>query len=537
MPHKNTSHNSAKIDVQALKSYLSIYPKKETIIEVCGSLFKRGFNDVAIHLALHAVSLYPDNAELSMTAAALISSFTAEHRIIASLLKNVLRVQPDNQQVKIYYADALMGADLIGDACEIYSELITTSPDKQEKLCEHISKQLLDAGYPLPAYHILTHLFENIPEAKKNAALCNNMACALTRLDQSEASIPWYERAHKQAPDNPMVHTGYAIALLKSFHYKDGFREFAKRIPATGRQKWWFMNLPHPHQENLEGKKIILYQEQGFGDTLQFIRFLPQLIEKGAERITLTVPFQLKRILEISYAHLPQIDVQDPSSSNVPTQHFPKDIGYDYAAPIPDLPYIVNIENECDLLSKNAPPYLMADPQDIEKYTNILPPTNKPRIALVWAGEKRFNAEEVSVDKRRSTTLKEMMRALSPLDAFFINIQLGKPREELKNWDGQEIFDPMDHITDMADTAALMKNIDLLISVDTSPVHIAGALNLPVWMVSRLDACWRWGNTRKDSPWYPQIRIFRAKEKSFTSIMQEMKPELEKWISTWKEKQ
>lgn len=92
----------------------------------------------------------------------------------------------------------------------------------------------------------------------------------------------------------------------------------------------------------------------------------------------------------------------------------------------------------------------------------------------------------------------------------------------------------MGEIRDMADTLALMESLDLIISVDTSPVHLAGAIGRPVWLVSRWDACWRWGDSGDTSPWYPSIRIFRAQERGFAPVLKEVGAALQQWVRDWK---
>ena len=115
-----------------------------------------------------------------------------------------------------------------------------------------------------------------------------------------------------------------------------------------------------------------------------------------------------------------------------------------------------------------------------------------------------------------------------------MSLQLGKPREELAAWQGQPIFDPMGEVHDMADTAAIMENLDLIISVDTSTAHLAGGLARPVWMVSRWDACWRWGDDGESTPWYPTMRIFRSQERSFKPVLAQVGAALREWCKNWR---
>jgi hypothetical protein len=126
-----------------------------------------------------------------------------------------------------------------------------------------------------------------------------------------------------------------------------------------------------------------------------------------------------------------------------------------------------------------------------------------------------------------------MLAAITPVDATLVNLQLGPRREDLAAWRGQPVCDIMDHAHDMADTAALIENLDLVISVDTSVVHLAGALGKPVWLLSRWDGCWRWGDAGDTSPWYPTMRIFRAQERTLGPVLEQMGAVLRIWAATW----
>jgi hypothetical protein len=130
-------------------------------------------------------------------------------------------------------------------------------------------------------------------------------------------------------------------------------------------------------------------------------------------------------------------------------------------------------------------------------------------VALVWAGDPRQSEPSLNlVDRRRSTTL-EVLAPLLDIDGVrFLSFQFGEARRQLaaSNW---PIVEAMEGVADFADTAARLAGVDLLISVDTSMVHLAGGLGMPVWLLSRFDGCWRWLERRNDSPWYPSMRIFR----------------------------
>ena len=163
-----------------------------------------------------------------------------------------------------------------------------------------------------------------------------------------------------------------------------------------------------------------------------------------------------------------------------------------------------------------APPYLHWPLDETGSRHEALPQypgsSNERRdlvVGLVWAGDPRQSEPSLNqIDRRRSTTLDVLAPLLGINTARFVSFQFGAARDQLaaSKW---PIADAMEGVTDFADTAARLAGVDLLISVDTSLVHLAGGLGMPVWMLSRFDGCWRWLERRTDTPWYPSTRIFR----------------------------
>ena len=514
--YKNEALQPLNVDVW--RNTLMESPTAENLILMVEALFPRGQGVDAVRLVIELVSLHPTKTTLVMAAAGMISKYTTRHDIVATLMRNILLHEPNNLTARMFLADAIIANGDITGGCKIFSEIMKQHPSQRTTLCEHIAMSLLEAGYPMEVLQILTVWLKVM---EPTAALLNNMGCALDRLGQSSLAVSCYEQAISLAPQQHYPHLGYALALLKSGNFQKGWQHYVRRTPVTNGIQWWFLSLPRlGHGDDLAGKKVILYQEQGLGDTLQFIRSLPYLLDRGA-KVTVVTVSPLLRLLELSY---PEVTIRKIMDFG-PEEH------YDYAAPIPDLPYIAGVMSKSDI---PAPiPYLRADTVDIARFAAIIPP-RRPRIGLVWAGERRVQSKDVAADKRRSTTLAQMGAALCPINATLVNLQFGAPRSETTQWQGQSLFDPMGEVRDMADTAAILESIDLLISVDTSPVHLAGALGRPVWLVSRWDACWRWGDTGDTSPWYPGMRIFRAREKSFDPVLREVGAALQEWVKSWK---
>jgi hypothetical protein len=247
---------------------------------------------------------------------------------------------------------------------------------------------------------------------------------------------------------------------------------------------------------DLVGRTVLVTHEEGFGDTLQFMRYLPLLAEHGV-RVLAWVPKPLVRILQ-------SVDgVAEVLSGDIA---FPP---FDYHCPFVSLPRVFDTTLAT---IPNAVPYMAVDPTLVEQWAERLPREGL-RVGLVWAGQGRPYLPGFDVvDARRSMTLDTLKPLAAVTDAHFITLQVGAAAEQARNPpSGLALNDPMSQVTDFADTAAIVANLDVVVSVDTSVVHLAGAMGKPVLLLDRYDNCWRWLSNRLDSPWYPTLRIFRQK--------------------------
>jgi hypothetical protein len=182
---------------------------------------------------------------------------------------------------------------------------------------------------------------------------------------------------------------------------------------------------------------------------------------------------------------------------------------FDFYCPFVSLPRVFDTTLET---IPNAAPYLFADPAAAEHWAARLP-NDGLLVGLVWAGQGRPYLPGFDVvDGRRSTDLATLAPFAAVENVRFVNLQMGPAAEQAREPpQGLSLFDPMGEVTDFADTAAIIANLDVVVSVDTSVVHLAGAMGKPVLMLDRYDNCWRWLSGRTDSPWYPALRIFRQK--------------------------
>ncbi|GAB6853254.1 tetratricopeptide repeat protein [Asaia astilbis] len=492
-------------------------PEATRFAQSCESLFESGEGVLALQRVLETLSVHGNDWQLSLAGASLVMRYTTRYDIVDVLLRNVLRLQPDNVQAQSSSAHLSIARGDIAGGCARFAEMIARYPGKKIEIGEYITMSLLEVGYPSEALEILKYL---LGAGNVSASLLNNLGCALERLNRSTEALPWYEKALQLSPERPEIVFGYACTLIKAGQFEKGWPVYFERALQLSKIQNWLRGMPRLRPDTeLSGKRVLLFQEQGLGDTLQFIRHVPVLLARGAD-ISLHVPKSLVRLMRMSFPAITVLEPDPISEGDL----------YDYVAPIPDLPYLTNVHSIGDVPAKV--PYLVAKTEDTARFEASLP-QKKPRIGLVWAGERRSRSEFALADMRRSVSFEDMTKALLPVEASLVNLQFGVERKSLAEWQGQEICDPMGAVQDMADTAALMQGLDLIISVDTSPVHLAGALGRPVWLISRWDACWRWGDEGQGSPWYPTMRVFRSGERSFASVLQEVGKALRLWVDMW----
>jgi hypothetical protein len=245
--------------------------------------------------------------------------------------------------------------------------------------------------------------------------------------------------------------------------------------------------------EALSGRRILIWTEQGFGDSLMMLRYLPLLKERGAGAIKIQCERTLERVV-LSIAGLSQ-DVTCTQAASADE--------YDLHCPIMSLPY--SFGTTLDRIPDRMP-YLVVPAHFREIWKERLLPFTKTKVGLAWKGSKVLRD-----DARRSIALSALQPVLKSESAQLISLQKGDGADEVCEWQDQ-IEDWMDDCRDFMDTAALICELDLVISVDSAVAHLAGALGKPVWLLNRHGSEWRWGREGERSPWYPSMRIFRQLE-------------------------
>ena len=282
--------------------------------------------------------------------------------------------------------------------------------------------------------------------------------------------------------------------------YEEGWQLYEYRWK-TDSQKSSARTYPQPlwlGNESLVNKTILIWSEQGLGDTIQFCRYIKMVSNLGAKVI-----FEVQEPLLESLSTLEGVSEMIPMGAN--TSRF------DFHCPLLSLPLAFKTTSET---IPNRIPYLSPDPNKVAYWRQKLGEKSNLRVGLVWSGGFRPDQPEVwSVNKRRNIPLIKL-KSLNLPNIDFYSLQKGVEAEEelatlqSSGWNGPNIIDFTKELNDYSDTAALIANLDLVISVDTSVVHMTGAIGKPIWILNRFDTDWRWFVDRSDSPWYPTATIF-----------------------------
>ena len=307
-----------------------------------------------------------------------------------------------------------------------------------------------------------------------------------------EEALARYDRALALRPDFADAHVAKGMYLLLRGHYADGWQsyEWRWRMETFSSPKRNFTE-PQWHGEALNGRRILLHGEQGFGDCLQFLRYVP-MVQAAGGVVVLEIQGRLMRICAL----LPGVTELIAYGQPLPA--------VDCHCPLLSLPLAFGTELESIPFEV---PYLSIPAEAGERARRIAWPVDGLRVGLVWAG-----SENHLKDKVRSLALAMFEPLLALEGVHFFSLQMGEAAKQCSASD-RRITDLGPMTRDMADTAAQLAQLDLVISVDTSVAHLAGALGKPFWVLLSDVADWRWLRSREDSPWYPTARLFRQQER------------------------
>ena len=328
-------------------------------------------------------------------------------------------------------------------------------------------------------------------ELKADAAAFCNRGSMLTELNRCDDALPSFERALALDPGHPPSHFNRSIALLLSGRWETAWTEYEWRgkIEEKGAEpRRDFAAARWTGAESIAGRSVLLHWEQGFGDTLQFCRYAPRVAALGAN-VILEVQPALAGLLRCL-----------PGVARVVAHGDPLPV-VDRWCPLMSLPLV--FETTLDTIPAAAG-YLTSSAPRRERWESALGPRTRPRIGLSWRGSALHKH-----DHNRSLALARLLPHL-PAGFQYVSLQRDRNEAEARLLQAHaEVFDAAGKLDDFSDTAALCDCLDLVISVDTSVAHLAGALGRPTWILLPWYPDWRWQLGRTDSPWYSSARLYR----------------------------
>ena len=473
---------------RSYRAVLNLIPRHADASHLLGILYLLdGRPQLALPLIYDAMQAQPNNpVVLNNLGAAFRNVGRADDA--ANCFRRALEIDPNFVDALTNHGTVLHDKGDLQGALVCYKKALEQEIDNSTSL-NNLALALWQSGNADKAHELLERAVKLEPTNAEAIANLGGFMQGQGRLDEA---LKYYNTALTYAPTCKLALFRKGMALLAVGEYREGWKLYESGI---GHHTMRSINLCAPANpwdgKPAPGKHLLIWTEQGFGDALQFIRYAA-LCKERVGKISVFC-FQKQSLVRL-FTGLPFIDhVFDV---------IPDGSYFDEHVPMLSLPHIF------DTVLENVPatvPYLRVDREIQTKWATRFAGVNDVKVGLVWAG----SSHNVHTDWRRSVGLERMKAWLDISGARFYNLQMGAPRKQIAALGlTDRLTDFMDEVEDFADTAAIVQNLDLVITVDTSVAHLAGGLGKPVWILSRYGADWRWLQNRPTNPWYPTARIF-----------------------------
>ena len=515
-------------------------PRADYLASLGAALSRQGRHEEALKAFDKAVQLKPDDAALwKAMGDALLGLQRYDHALLS--FQHVLKLDSRNQDA------AYKSGVLLHDAGR-NDEAVVCLNTCDELLPNHAPTLQARARALLASRKFDAALSDNLRAnalAPDNADTHNNIGACLQSLGREDEALVWFDRALERLPDSIEILNNRANLLQQLQRFDEALALYAdiraRRLNnATtdwnwallkmllgdfdagwaGREARWNIPDPAPYPkfsqpmwlgvDSVAGKTVLVHVDEGLGDTIQFVRYVPDVAARGA-RVILAVERPLVSLLS-GYPGISQcLAFSDPLPA------------FDMHCPIGSLPLAFNTRLETiPAQTSYLPPPREERLQAWEtRLLKLAGARDRLRVGLVWSGSRTHRN-----DHNRSTSLRALSRILD-VDADFVSLQKDVRDGDRPDLERSNIIDWTAELTDFADTAALMKCLDLVVTVDTSVAHLAGAQGCPTWILLPWTPDYRWLLERDDSPWYPTVRLFRQDEtRDYASVLDRVRGEL-----------
>ena len=456
-----------------------------------------GRTEEAVASYEQAIAIHPAYAEAYSNLGVALMALGRLPQALASYAR-AIELRPDYAEAHYNRGNALNGLHFPEEAIASFERAIAIRPDYAQAHynCGNGFKELRQLEKALACYAAAIAAKPDYAQAHCNRGVTFH---ELQRLPEAIAS---YGQAIAIQPDYPEARWNQSVALLQLGDFQAGWALYESRwdcAALAGAKRSFPAPLWLGH-ESLVNKTILLHAEQGLGDAIQFSRYA-RLVKDAGAHVLLEVPGALLGLME----QLPGVDQLIERGKDVPS--------FDYHCPLMTLPLAFGTTVETIPCSS---PYLRAEAAKVRMWNDKIGDRGRLKVGVVWNGGFRPNQPGLwTTNERRNIPLDVFAESLRSVDVDFFSLQKGDPAEsairgrELEYWPQGNFFNFAADLNDFSDTAALIENLDIVVSVDTATAHLAAALGKPTWILNRFDSCWRWLYDRDDSPWYPTVRLYR----------------------------
>uniref|UniRef100_Q07N76 Tetratricopeptide TPR_2 repeat protein n=1 Tax=Rhodopseudomonas palustris (strain BisA53) TaxID=316055 RepID=Q07N76_RHOP5 len=417
---------------------------------------------------------------------ALVAAGLGQEERARHLLEAVIKLTPNDAVAHANLGSLLLNDHQYAAAAAAFEAALLSQPQHEAALA-YSAKAYAELGMFDLAADAYRAAIDRMPDDSRLKA---DFAALLSDIGDMDGAQDIFTDVLARDPDRADLHTTYAVSLFASGDWSAAWREYEWRW-RDPRYEHHQPNTPSPRWqgEALRGKTIILQAEQGFGDTIQFLRYVSVLKAQGA-RVVVQAGMTLHHLLLTTPGIDQVIGLDEPA------------VGCDFHIPLLSLPGLCG--TELDTIPNDIP-YVFADAGLAATWCERLGLKPGLAVGLAWQGNPKHPC-----DRWRSMPLAALHPLLDCPGAQFVSLQFDAGREQPDH--GQYgIIDPAARhpIVSFADTAAIIANLDIVITVDSSVAHLAGALGKPVWILLAARNDWRWMRDRDDTPWYPHARLFR----------------------------
>lgn len=453
-------------------------------------LHRMGRGAEAVTSCRRALEIAPDDAKVQTNLAGMLFAM-GEFDAAETACQRALELDPALVDACTNLGKILSGQGKFSEAIAINRKAIELAPDLAETH-HNLGITLRSSGDlagSLVAFEAAVELKPDYPEA------LNNMAIARIDNGRLDLALDACRRCLAANPDYRRAHGTLAMVLLALGDYETGFEEYEWRwrIPSWPEPPRAFDQPALSHMSAPE-QTILVHCEQGYGDTLQFLRFACRLGLEFPGRVIFECPTLFMRLL----AGLPGIDELVERATPLPP--------FDVHIPLLSLPRLFHATVETVSMDE---PYLATDPETAARWRDCVDhDSDDLKVGLVWSS----NVDNM-VGAQKSIPLDDLRPLLGVPGTRFFSLQVDENRQDIAALGlSTTVEDLGASFADFADTAAVLSSLDLLISVDTAAAHLAGAMAIPVWTFLKYSPDWRWMLEREDSPWYPTMRLFRQRK-------------------------